>query len=96
MKQVLKKYKIDECLGQLTIKEYKIAIKLIPEILDIAVSTFQSYRNMQLGDKQDIPYEKVKSLEILFNIQPGTLQNFVVTGSSLKSILYKDIHPCLI
>ena len=92
MKKTLKKYKINECLEQLTVKEHRIAMKIIPGLLNVANNTFHNYRNIGLGEKQDIPYEKVKLMEILFDLKPGGLQNFDITGVNLKTMISKGQH----
>lgn len=86
MENAEKKYRINECLDLLTIKEHRFAMRMIPEILNIAPNTFHNYRSIEIGDKQDIPYEKVKMMEILFELEPGGLQNFELTGISLKAM----------
>jgi len=45
----------------------------------VSAKTFANYRNIKLNDSQDIPHEKVVVLENLFDLEPGKLQNFVVT-----------------
>lgn len=89
MNEIIWKYKINCHLEKLTVKEYKAAIHIIPEVLDVAVNTFHNYRKIKLRDKQDIPYEKVKMLEILFGVKQGELENFTITGQPLSSLIKK-------
>lgn len=89
MSEIIWKYKVNNHLEKLTVKEYKAAIRIIPEVLDVAVNTFHNYRKIKLHDTQDIPYEKVKMLEILFGVRPGELENFAITGEPLKALIKK-------
>jgi len=90
MSENIEKYKINAFLDRLTIKEYKFAMKTIPVVLDVSMNTFHNYRKIKLGDRQDIPYEKVKQLEILFGIQSDTLINQKTTGKSLTQLFKGD------
>ena len=81
------KYKIDELLKNFSIKQYKLAMQIIPLQLDVSAKTFANYRNIKLNDSQDIPHEKVAILEKLFALQPGELQNFVIVSSSIQEII---------
>ncbi|WP_246101512.1 hypothetical protein [Pedobacter westerhofensis] len=90
MSENIEKYKINAFLDRLTIKEYKFAMKTIPVVLDVSMNTFHNYRKIKLGDRQDIPYEKVKQLEILFGIQNDTLINQKTTGKSLTQLFKGD------
>jgi len=87
MSKYIEKYKINEFLDKLTVKEYKFALKKIPVLLDVSTNTFHNYRRIRLGEAQDIPYEKVKILEILFGVKSGGLENAKVTGKSLLQLI---------
>ena len=76
MLQPVFKYRINEMLNKLTVKDYRKAILVIPQLLNVSQKTFNNYRKIKLDDKQDIPHEKVVILEKLFDIKPGDLQNF--------------------
>ena len=86
-----KKYRINTYLDTLTIKEHKEAMKLIPELLQISINTFHNYRRIKINDVQDIPYEKVRMMEILFEMGEGTLINYVIKASPLKPSLREKI-----
>lgn len=86
MKQNIEKYKINDFLENLTIKEYKFAMKMIPRVLNVSMNTFHNYRRIKLGERQDIPYEKVRLLEILFEIENGSLENIKTRGKSLVEL----------
>lgn len=90
MTKKIEKYKINEFLEKLTVKEYRFALKKIPVILDVSTNTFHNYRRILLGEVQDIPYEKVKILEILFNVKPGGLANQKLTGKSLVQLIKEE------
>lgn len=76
MNEPVFKYRIDELLNNLTVKDYRKALLIVPQLLSISQKTFNNYRKIKLEDKQDIPHEKVVILEKLFSIKPGELQNF--------------------
>jgi len=86
MKENIEKYKINDFLENLTIKEYKFAMKMIPRVLKVSMNTFHNYRRIKLGERQDIPYEKVRLLEILFEIENGSLENIKTRGKSLVEL----------
>jgi len=86
MNENMEKYKINAFLDNLTIREYKFAMKTIPLVLDVSMNTFHNYRRIKMGDRQDIPYEKVRQLEILFGIESDTLINVKITGKSLTQL----------
>lgn len=89
MNDIIWKYRINDYLDKLTVKEYKAAIKIIPQVLDVSVNTFHNYRRIKIRDVQDIPYEIVRMLEILLEVKPGELENFKVSGESLKTLMKK-------
>ena len=90
----LKKYRIDACLEEMTVKENRKAQELFPRLLKISVNTFRNYRNIKLSDHQDIPHEKVRLLEILLGLEPNTLLNYEPIGKTFKQIFeeLKDVE----
>ena len=83
------KYKINEYLYRLNVVEYSAARKIIPEELSISLNTFHNYRNIKIGSDTDIPYGIVRKMEILFNMKRGGLENSVIKGTDLKTLIYK-------
>jgi len=81
------KYKIHECMDNLTVRQYKFMTKIIPKVIDKSINTFNNYRNLLLDDESDIPYETVRKLEILFGLGPGELANFKIEGKSYKELM---------
>lgn len=81
------KYRINELLNNLPLFVNRKALKVIPKELNVSVATFTNYRNIQIGDNQDIPHEKVCVLEKIFSLQPNELQNFTVDAKPLSSIV---------
>lgn len=67
-------------------------MRLIPEQLNVSAKTFANYRNIKLNDSQDIPHEKVVVLENLFDLEPGKLQNFVVTIKPITEFTETNIQ----
>ncbi|MBS7563774.1 hypothetical protein KHS38_05105 [Mucilaginibacter sp. Bleaf8] len=76
MPDIKYKYRINELMHQLSVNEYRKAIRLIPIQLGISERTFTNYRKIRQNDKRDIPHEKVDLLEKLFGLATGQLQNF--------------------
>lgn len=94
MNEPVFKYRIDELLNKLTVKDYRKAILIVPQLLSISQKTFNNYRKIKLEDKQDIPHEKVVILEKLFAINPGELQNFTFIVEPIFSFSEeKDLEP---
>jgi len=77
------KYRIDELLKKLSVTDYRKAMRIIPEQLNISQKTFANYRNIKLNNVQDIPHEKVAMMEKIFALQPGELQNFILVINPL-------------
>jgi hypothetical protein len=81
------KYKIEAYLQQLNVKDYSLAIKVIPKELNISANTFQNYRKLMLGSASDIPYILVRRLENIFKLERGGLENFVLEFKDLEALL---------
>ena len=92
MRKIIFKYRIDELMSQLLVDEYRIAMKVIPKLLNVSSKTFFNYRNIKLNENKDIPHEKVLMLEKLFDLQPGELQNFHVHTPSLTQIVETHLN----
>ncbi|WP_182958723.1 hypothetical protein [Pedobacter gandavensis] len=74
MTEAPRKYKINDYLYQLNVKDYRRAIQTLPKILGISLNTFHNYRNILGNEIQDVPYEKVVMMEQLFGMDPGSLR----------------------
>ena len=81
------KYRINDILLQLPVKDYRKALKVIPKALNISSNTFSNYRNIKLNDNQDIPHQKVILLEKILGLQSGELENFSPDFKPLKQLL---------
>lgn len=81
------KYRINDCLLELPMKDYRKALKLIPKAIKVSNNTFSNYRNIKLNDEQDIPHQKVVLLEKIFELKPGEIENFKPEYKSLKQLL---------
>lgn len=82
-----RKYKINDFLLRLPVHQYRETIKILPKILGISLNTFNNYRNILLGDSQDIPHEKVVLFEKLFEMQGGELMNKELRCKPLRELL---------
>jgi hypothetical protein len=85
-----RKYKINEYLESLTVKEYKVGIKLIPKLLNVSANTIYNWRDIRLADREDIPAQKADMLEQLFGMEKGTLANYRVEMKNLKDYIKED------
>jgi hypothetical protein len=90
MAQDLRKYKINEYLESLTVKEYKVGIKLIPKLLNVSANTIYNWRDIRMDDREDIPAQKANMLEQLFGMQKGELANYQVEMKNLKEHIVEE------
>ncbi len=81
------KYKIKECLSKLTVCEYRILIKAVPDYLGRSINTFWNYVNIEANSKLDIPHCTVIKLEVLFSLKPGELINIRVEGKPYTEVI---------
>lgn len=85
------KYRINDLLSELPMKDYRKAIKMLPKTLGISANTFSNYRNIRISDDKDIPYQKGVLLEKIFGLKPGGLLNFEPEYKPIKQLL-KEYH----
>lgn len=85
-----RKYKINDFLLRLPVSQYHVAIKVLPKVLGVSLNTFHNYRNILLGDRQDIPHEKVILIEKLFEMKAGELINKSPRCKPLRELLQKE------
>lgn len=67
----IKKYRIEELLEYLTLKEHKFVMKILPDAIGISKNTLTNYIRIEESSKKDIPYQKVVALERFFGIKEG-------------------------
>ncbi|SHG77903.1 hypothetical protein [Pedobacter caeni] len=91
MTESSKKYKINDYLNRLNIKEYRLAVQIIPKILGVSLNTFHNYRNILWNSTQDIPYEKVVMFEQLFDMRPGELFNQTISVKRLRDLFESEV-----
>ncbi len=80
------KYKIIELLESLQQKDHRNLAPIIHELLDVSVNTFINYGKIPLTSNKDIPYTKVRKLEIIFGIMPGELINAEIQAPFYKNL----------
>jgi hypothetical protein len=83
----LKKYRITEYLENLPAKDYSQALKILQSVLNVSLNTIYCWREIKIEDKTDIPHEKVRLLEALFEMEAGGLSNTSCKVSTLKELL---------
>lgn len=85
--KMVKKYRIQDCIDNLTRNEYRIILRLIPGIIGKGTTTFYNYRDILIDDREDIPYKIVRKLEILFGLEPGGLEKEKTEGRHYLQIV---------
>lgn len=90
MQNKARKYKINDFLLRLPVPQYRDAVKIIPNVLGVSINTFHNYRNILMGDIQDIPHEKVILFEKLFDLKGGGLLNKELKCRSLNELLRQE------
>lgn len=90
------KYRINELLEGLPVRDHGKALKCIPKELNVSTATFNNYRNILIDEPQDIPHEKVVILERIFCLNRGDLENYTIETPALKLLLTKDEKTCQI
>jgi len=85
-----RKYKIEEEMNKLNLKNYKAASRVIPKHLKIAFNTFHNYRKLPVNGKADIPYATVRLLEGVFGMKAGELANYPIELKSLDILIREE------
>ena len=85
-----RKYKIEEEMNKLNLKNYKAASRVIPKHLKIAFNTFHNYRKLPVNGKADIPYATVRLLEGIFGMKAGELANYPIELKSLDTLIREE------
>ncbi|MGZ3999586.1 MAG: hypothetical protein ACXVIY_03110 [Mucilaginibacter sp.] len=91
-----KKYRINEILENLSTKENRKALGILPMQLGISPATFNNYRNIGIDDDQDIPHAIVCMLEQFFSLPAGGLQNFKTDIRPLCDVDTKQLELDLV
>lgn len=84
------KYRINELLSNLPMKDYRRALKVIPKALGVSLNTFVNYRTIKIAETRDIPHQKVVLLEKIFGLKPGELENFNLSCKTINQLLNED------
>jgi len=81
------KYRINEVLVNMPMKDYRKTLKVIPEAIGVSNNTFSNYRNIRCNEEKDIPHQKVVLLEKIFGLGSGELDNFDVVYKPIRQLL---------
>ncbi len=81
------KYRINDLLSELPMKDYRKALKIVPKALGISQNTFSNYRNIRVSEEKDIPHQKAVLLEKIFGLKPGELMTFEPEYKPIKQLL---------
>ncbi|WP_316789035.1 hypothetical protein [Pedobacter frigoris] len=85
-RELPKKYKIQECLNNLTKSEYDEIVKKIPGIMGKCNTTVNNYKNIPEGSKEEIPYSVGLKYERIFELPSGGLLN-----TEIRCLTYKEL-----
>jgi hypothetical protein len=85
--EMVKKYRIQECIDNLKRSEYKIVIRTVPRIIGKGLTTFYNYRDILIEEKEDIPYKIARKLEVLFGLEAGGLETEKTEGKHYLQIV---------
>jgi len=91
-KDGLKKYRIEDCLNNLTKREYDLVIKQIPKLIGKSYNTFNNYKNIRMSSREEIPYRIGILLEFFFELPPGGLYRYPIDGISYSELVRKNEH----
>ena len=83
----MNKYRINDLLSDLPMKDYHKALKIIPKAIGVSANTFANYRNIRVTEARDIPHQKIVLLERIFGLAPGGLDNFDTNNKTLDQLL---------
>lgn len=88
------KYRINEVLANMPMKDYRKTLKVLPEAIGVSANTFSNYRNIKCNEDKDIPHQKVLLLEKIFGLSSGELDNFHLVYKPIRQLLdeYKDLN----
>ncbi len=81
------KYRINDLLSELPMKDYHKALKIIPKALGISPNTFSNYRNIRISEDKDIPHQKAVLLEKIFGLNPGELLNAEIHYKPISQLI---------
>jgi hypothetical protein len=84
---IMFKYRINEVLANMPMKDYRKVLKIIPGALGISSNTFCNYRNIRNDEDKDIPHQKVVLLEKIFGLNSGELDNFELAYKPIQQLL---------
>lgn len=88
------KYKIKEKLQSLPLDDFKIAQQNLPLVLNISSRTFKRWQDAKVGDKLEIPCDKLATIAKCLNTPIEKMFNFNIPEYNLKklsSISVEDI-----
>lgn len=88
--ETVKKYRIEDCLQDMTKREYDIVIKQIPKLIGKSGNTFSNYKNIRINSKEEIPYKIGIILESFFQLPPGGLYRYPIKGISYKELINQN------
>lgn len=87
----VRKYIIEDCLGEMTKRDYDLVKDKIPKLIGKCGNTFTNYKNIPIDSKEEIPYNIGILLESFFELPPGGLYRNRIVGMSYKDVIISDL-----
>ncbi|TDQ11330.1 hypothetical protein [Pedobacter metabolipauper] len=87
-----KKYKIEECLNRMNIREYKEARRILPGLIGKCINTLNNYRDILEDGNEEIPYGIGITLERFFGLETGKLSNIKIESRHYLEIFKEETH----
>ena len=87
----LLKYNIENHLKQLSKEDYDLAVRLLPQELDISKRQFYRYRKAPLNNPNNtIDFEKLRTLAFFFGVSMEELINTPLYQISIEKLRIKE------
>lgn len=80
------KYAIHQLMEKLSYKEYRIAKNKLPIALKVSKRTFERWMYLELGDKTEVPSDKMAMLAKYFNVKMEDMFNFPIPQYNINEL----------
>ena len=89
MKHQPYKYRIHYLLRQLSIEDYQIAMKFLPELCEISSKTFNEYIYRKADVSKNIPVDVILKLARFFEVTPEEMLEVSPSEEAVRSLFHK-------
>lgn len=80
------KYAIHQLMEKLSYKEYRIAKNKLPIALKVSKRTFERWMYLQIGDKTEIPSDKMAMIAKYFKVSMEDMFNFPIPQYNVNEL----------